>query len=136
MPAIKMASREDRDQDLISGGSQLVDEANYATVSHVRTHFADVIDASRRAGAKTLITERSKPAAAVVPVVEFRILQLFEKAGLIERLSELTYKDISVDQALAEIGEILTGPAEFETQEGKGDGHDSAVTTERAGVCA
>jgi len=125
MPALKEELQESKDTDLIKG-SKLLGEADYAAVNSVRSNFAKIIDLSNNDGKKILITEHKKPAAAVVPVSEFRILMLLEKVGMTENLKKLTYEDISPDEALKKLIK-LSNAAQLASQgatEGESEDHD------------
>ena len=105
MPAI--SKREPRDTDLIEGNS-ILGEATYAGSGYARTHFSEIIDRSKKDGEKTLITEHNKPAAAVVSVKDFRILKLLDSLGISDKIGDLTYKEITPENIVSELGNVLS----------------------------
>lgn len=123
MPAFEPRNRNERDADLINGSTRLLGEAEYAPANYVRSNFSSVIDNARVSNAKIVITEHRRPAAAVVPVNEFRILRLLEVLGVTESISELTYTDVSIAEAIAALTTIIKN-AESQTDVGGTDGPD------------
>jgi prevent-host-death family protein len=129
MPELTDELHQGKNSDLIKG-SKLLGEADYAAVNSVRSNFAKIVDMSNNEGKKILITDHKKPAAAVVPVSEFRILMLLEKVGMTQQLTELTYEDISVDEALEALNRMSTealnkGANEPPEDESREHGHGS-----------
>ena len=107
MPELNFRPGPSRDSDLIEGSSPL-GEARYAAANYVRSNFAKVVALARNGEEKIVITEHSKPACAVVPITQYRILTLLERAGLTNELSELTYKSISIEEMISELIELMT----------------------------
>lgn len=94
MPIVQFDSEEEIDSDLIESNGSALGEATYAAANDVRRQFSKFVDRSKKDGKKTLVTEHRKPAAALVPVNQYRILKMLDQAGYTEKLSELTYQDI------------------------------------------
>jgi prevent-host-death family protein len=107
MPELNFQPGSSRDADLIEGSSPL-GEARYAAANYVRSNFAKVVALARNGEEKIVITEHSKPACAVVPITQYRILTLLERAGLTSEISELTYKSIPIDEMISELIEMMT----------------------------
>ena len=94
MPTIKFEDENTDDSDLLASGETPLGEANYAASNSVRKEFSKFIDRSKRDGERTLITEHNKPSAAIVPVSEYRILKMLDKAGFTELLANITMKSV------------------------------------------
>lgn len=108
MPAIRSTKKDARDHDLMNGTAPtLVGEADYAAANYVRTNFASVVGLSRNEKAKILITEHNYPAAAVVPVSQYRILKFLDSIGITDALSDITYTEVSFEDAIQELSKII-----------------------------
>lgn len=93
MPKVQIQEVEAKDTDLVSPRGPLGD-AHYAAATDVRQKFAAFANMSRNLGQMTLITERQKPAAALVSVSDYRILRILDAAGYKDKLAELSYEKL------------------------------------------
>jgi prevent-host-death family protein len=132
VPAIK-APREVRDTDLIDGTASLLGESLHAPANYVRTHFASIIDHAKTDREKIIVTEHMKPAAAVIPVSEFRILKLLDQIGVTADLSNLTYKDIDINQAMKELSRIINQGTKQHMSGGGKDGDGRSLSSSAPG---
>jgi antitoxin (DNA-binding transcriptional repressor) of toxin-antitoxin stability system len=128
VPAIAKAPRDVRDADLIDGTASLLGESTHAPVNYVRMHFASIIDHAKTDKEKILVTEHKRPAAAVVPVGEFRILKLLDQIGVTSDLSQLTYKDINIEDAIKELTRIIKNGIKQHSGGGK-DGDTGSLSS-------
>lgn len=132
MPAIADARKVTRDTDLIDGTAKLLGESYHAPANYVRTHFAWIIDHAKTGKEKIIVTEHMKPAAAVVPVSEFRILKLFDQLGVTTDLSDLTYQNIEIGEALKQLKKILNKSIEEYNSVGGPDGNGSSASSSQS----
>jgi PHD/YefM family antitoxin component YafN of YafNO toxin-antitoxin module len=116
MSAVKIIASTP-DDDLLKGDNLLLGETRYAPINEFRSKMAFYVDLMKRENEKILITEHKKPTAAVVQVKEFRILKLLDQAGVSERLSSLTYSDITPEDALKQISRILEDAVKEQNEE-------------------
>jgi prevent-host-death family protein len=114
---------------LIDGSAGLLGDSIHAPANYVRTHFASIIDHAKTDKEKIIVTEHKKPAAAVIPVSEFRILKLLDQIGVTADLSSLTYRDIDINEAIEELARIISEGGKQHLSGGGKDGNHSSLSS-------
>lgn len=72
-------------------------------VRDARANFSRVIDVARTDRSRLLITDNGKPAAAVVPIPQWRILDYLDKLGVSDKVTELAYENLKFDEFILEL---------------------------------
>ena len=84
---------------LEASNSDLLSEHAFINLKDARVKFSKIVNAARLNSNKVVITNHGEPAAAIVPIEALRIIDIFDKAGLYERMKDESYRDLTRDKA-------------------------------------
>jgi len=86
-----------------------------------RSQFAKIINAARVDRDRVIITEHGAAAVAMIPIRDLRILGLLDQLGLTDKVSDASFKTVSVDELKRLIVGDIDGGQDEEKNDGRGE---------------
>jgi prevent-host-death family protein len=101
----------------ISTPDQILEKCTPKSVGSVRNNFARVIDDVQFHKNRILITEHGRPSAVLMPIDAARAVQVFDRLGITEKISNAEYKITTMEELIS----LLTDAEEVEERRNAGN---------------